>query len=188
MIRNDFVSNSSSSSFIVTSSDNIYDCLFQDYNVIDLKQYVDHYLKDDCFGYMTFYDQKLNTFDFLLDNVYCAKFAHGLYRLLPNTCKDDLKMYLDYYSKKPDYNRNLTEYMDWSKGLDKIMDLIKDKVYHSLCLTWSDVKFHVCTTSDSYIEEEREDGVCNMEELIEERLNYIDSLKPLKFKRIYSHH
>ena len=187
MVRNDFVSNSSSSSFIVASTDNKYDVLLQDYDVLTLEDYIKHYIREDIFPY--YMDKKPDN-KFLSDVKFNEAFGRGIGYKFPLSVKDDLDAYLTLSENRPSGNWDSDTVKNWSKNLNELFEDIKKKIFESLQLKWKDVKFHVKEVDDNFIDDEveREDDVETNEELHAARIDYINSLNPLKFYRCFSHH
>jgi len=188
MVRNDFVSNSSSSSFIVASTDNKYDILLQDYNILTLEEYMKHYFREDFLYYVSEPDMDIKNFKFVSDLKYNKAFSHSLYRTLPGSCKEDMEAYIVLYKNRPNGNWDSDNVRKWSKNMDDIMLQIESKCLEALKLDWKDVKFHSAEVDDNYIEDDREDLVSSEEEKVQERIDYMNQLKPLKFYRTFSHH
>lgn len=193
MIRNDFVSNSSSSSFIVASTDNKYDILLQDYDVLTLEEYIKHYIREDIWSYG--YSDKKDSIRYVSDAELCRCFERSLRYTFPLSAKDDVESYLELSKNRPYGNWDSDVVRKWSDNLNAIFNTIQKKILESLKLKWKDVKFHVAEVDDNPLwmdkdgnEVEREDMVDNMEELVQERIDYINSLKPVKFFRTFSHH
>ena len=192
MIRNDFVSNSSSSSFIVSSIDNKYDILLQDYNILTLEEYVKHYIKEDILNYGILY--KKEDFKYLSDMPYNKIFSKSLANTFPESTKDDVEAYLTLSNNRPNANWNSDVISDWSKNLESIFNRIKNKIFETLQLDWKDVKFHAAEIEDDILytsdgeEIEREDMCTTETELVEQRIEYINGLKPIKFYRCFDHH
>lgn len=192
MIRNDFVSNSSSSSFIVASTDNKYDILLQDYDVLTLEEYIKHYIREDIWFYGYSDDKTIRKF--LTDIKFNEAFSKGITNTFPISCKDDVDAYLELSKKRPNGNWDSDIVRKWSENLNSIFDNITKKILSCLELKWKDVKFHAAEVDDNWIytkdgkEAEREDMCNTNEELVESRIDYMNSIKPLKFYRCFSHH
>ena len=177
MLRNDFVSNSSSSSFIVTAEDNKYDILLHDYDVLTLDEYVDHFIIRDIFDFY-YCIEKIDNYRFVNDAQFNKAFAFSLRRTLPEQCKPLVEKLIDLKSKSENK-------VDCTEIYDKIKEICK-KV---LKLKWKDIKFHYSEVSDNFIsDDDREDGIMDEEELTEEKINYFNSLKPLTFYKKFSNH
>lgn len=192
MIRNDFVSNSSSSSFIVSSIDNKYDILLRDYNILTLEEYVKHYIKEDILNYGVLC--KKEDFIYLSDMPYNKIFSKSLANAFPENTKDDVEAYLTLLNNRPNANWDSDVISDWSKNLDSIFNRIKNKIFETLQLKWKDVKFHVSKVNDDILytsdgeEIEREDMCTTETELVQQRIEYMNELKPIKFYRCFDHH
>lgn len=188
MIRNDFVSNSSSSSFIVSAEDNKYDILLQNYRVFTLEEYIKYCFTEDCLGYYSPFsdDEKIR---YVSNTVFNREFAYSIRRTLPFDCKDLMDQYIELYKKHQEYDYKSKQYKKYLEELEAVKDLLKKKVTEILEMDWKDVKFHQAEIDDHcYMEKERDDGIDSNEELVEERIDYMNSLKPLKFSRKFCHH
>ena len=193
MLRNDFVSNSSSSSFIVAAEDNKYDILLQHYDVLTLSEYVEHYIREDVFCWYSI--KSINDIKFVSDSVFNKEFSRGITNTFPNSCKELVESYITLNNNRPEGTWDSDNIRKWGENLDAIFNNIKEKIIKSLELKWKDVKFHFAEISDDSLwydkdgnEKERDDNVDTMEELVQERMDYMNSLKPLKFFRTFCHH
>lgn len=190
MIRNDFVSNSSSSSFIVSSEDNKFDILLQDYDSLTLEEYIKHYIREDLFGYGI--DFKFENMKFVSDSQYNKQFGRGITYTFPLSARDSVEAYMTLSKNRPDGRWDSDAVRKWNENLDSIFNIIKEKILETLQIKWSDVKFHCAEVDDNFLGDDenycRDDLVNTNEELVEERIEYMDKLKPLKFYRTFSHH
>ena len=118
-IRNDFVSNSSSSSFICTAEDASSIKLFNSSHVLNLHEYLNRFGECDIF-YESYWDKKAKV-TFVDDEVFCERFKAGISNILPNSAKDiydsygkDWKMLMPYVEKvlQPTYGDMASEYYE----------------------------------------------------------------------------
>ena len=193
MVRNDFVSNSSSSSFIVSNEDNKFDILLQDYQTLTLEEYVKHYIREDLFHYS--FEFKKEDIKYVSEAVFSKKFATGIINTFPLSAKNSVEAYLTLSNNRPKGTWDSDNIRKWNENLDAIFETIKSKILEALKPEWKNVKFHCSEVDDNPLwydkdgnEIERDDMVDTMEELVEERINYMNSLKPLKFYRTFCHH
>ena len=198
--RNDFVSNSSSSSFICTLADNKFQCLLSDFRVLTLESYFkefgDREISDQwCYG-IEDADMK-----FVSPQEYSSRFSNGVAHVLPMTAKSLYEEYSAQVKRRKELHLQYgsKELEDALKAEDAIFSMIKEKCVEALKLEWRNERFCYSEVSDNFIlddddslsEEEAElkaSGCNNLEEMTEERFMYINGLKPLKFMRIYSNH
>ena len=178
MIRNDFVSNSSSSSFIVAAEDNKFDILLHDYDILTLDEYIDHFIIREIFDGF-YYLEKMDSYKFVSDAAFNKNFGIRMRHILPEECKPLVEKLIEL--------RNDTK--NNSEESFKIYDKIKEICKKVLQLKWKDVKFHYAEVDDNTLyDEDRDDGVMNEEELTEEKINYFASIKPLKFYKMFCNH
>ena len=179
MIRNDFVSNSSSSSFIVAAEDNKYDILLQDYDVLDLKAYIDHFIFRDMsqYGGLVLNDKEdLKKFVFVSNTTFNKLFDRNISFKLPDISKPFVDKYLNKKSK------NYDDIEDFMKALKKVY-------YDVLKLKWENCKFHYSEIDNNMLDEDKYTDYleCNtMTDLVESRINYMNDMKTLKFLRIFN--
>ena len=192
MIRNDFVSNSSSSSFIVSADDNKYDILLQDYDILDLKEYCNHFIMRDVFEYCSFVDD-IDKIKFVSDAEFNKRFDHNIVNLLPLDSKPIVELYFEHRKKRDKLYADGTSYNDpqfkeYYEALNGITDKIKEACVKSLSLKWKDVKFHYAEVDDNLLDEEKYMECDTMEDLIGSRIDYFKTLKHIKFYRTFSNH
>lgn len=172
-IRKGFVSNSSSSSFIVDanapaikeSSD------MSEFTHISLKEF----LKDWLIGSFIFeYSYKMPKIS--TDEDYVNKFMNGYGRgLAPECVKNDLREYINITNSQYD------KWEDRQKELNKVEQVIIDKIYHLLYSKFEDINLVYFSASDhDYIDDE-EDTSCE-EFWLDEIWNYSG------FKYIFNEH
>ena len=148
-IRKGFVSNSSSSSFIVDAnapaikeSSNM-----SEFTHISLKEF----LKDWLIGSFIFeYSYKMPKIS--TDEDYVNKFMNGYGRgLAPECVKNDLREYINITNIQYD------KWEDRQKELNKVEQIIIDKIYHLLYSKFEDIDLVYFSASDhDYIGDEQE--------------------------------
>ena len=141
--RNDFVSNSSSSSFICAYEDldNISYC--GDLSTMDLRAYCERYALDDVFGRWRWFDgiSKRNM-KFVDDNKLQDSFSSSIYCMLPTSAK---KAFDDYLALDNDKNEDYNVHRSKRNAAEKA---IADKIYDALAPKWKDVTFACIDASD----------------------------------------
>ena len=85
-VRTDFVSNSSSSSFICTPADAAHIELFNKSEKLSLHEYLKQFGSQDVL-YGSWWDKK-RKMKFVDNDTLCRKFATGIYHMLPFSAKD----------------------------------------------------------------------------------------------------
>lgn len=148
-IRKGFVSNSSSSSFIVDanapaikeSSD------MSEFTHISLKEFLKDWLIDSFIFEYSYKMPKIST-----DEDYVNKFMNGYgRRLAPECVKNDLREYINITNIQYD------KWEDRQKELNKVKQVIIDKIYHLLYSKFEDIDLVYFSASDhDYIGDEQE--------------------------------
>lgn len=196
MIRNDFVSNSSSSSFIVCAEDNKNGLLWDrldDISVMDFKEVIDSMYSDWSLGYvLDCIKDCTKDIKFVPDKDY-SKHFRDFRRIdaFPESCRGKVESYVMYYKEYLNMKNDNCKASDFEENVDrrnKIIKWIRDKVYNVLKKEWDDVKFHSITINDYYVEDmydifECEDSV----ELFKNKIFEIKQIKELKFYYSYGH-
>lgn len=172
-IRKGFVSNSSSSSFIVdANASSIKESSdMSDFTHISLKEF----LKDWLVGPIMFrYGYKMPKI--LTDEDYVNEFINGYGEgIAPECVENDLRKYINIYNKHYD------KWEDRRKELNKVEQVIIDKIYHLLYSKFEDINLVYFSASDhDYIDDE-EDTSCE-EFWLDEIWNYSG------FKYIFNEH
>lgn len=172
-IRKGFVSNSSSSSFIVDANASAIkeSSDMSDFTHISLKEF----LKDWLIGPIMFrYGYKMPKI--LTDEDYVNEFINGYgERIAPECVENDLRKYINIYNKHYD------KWEDRRKELNKVEQVIIDKIYHLLYSKFEDINLVYFSASDhDYIDDE-EDTSCE-EFWLDEIWNYSG------FKYIFNEH
>jgi len=180
MLRNDFVSNSSSSSFIVTENDNKFDILLREYDVLDLKAYIDHFLIHDSFNDIWNYLYQKQSPKFVSDVKYNSCFKYNLWNTFPILAKPIVEKLITSVEKDGKSLYDGTYKSD--------IDTLKDICTKALELKWKNTKFHYAEIETTYLDdsENKHSGIDNEVELTEERIDYFRDLKQLEFYRKFS--
>ena len=141
--RNDFVSNSSSSSFICTYEDLDNISYRGERSTLDLRAYCEHYALDDVFGRWRWLDGiSKRSMKFVDDNELQDSFSSSIYYMLPTSAKKAFDDYLAIDNdKSADYNVRRSK-------RDAAEKAIADKIYDALAPKWKDVKFACIDASD----------------------------------------
>lgn len=155
-IRQDFVSNSSSSSFIVN-----YDCIndsSMDGEVLSLKQYLYRFGKRDLFEY-----HSVPTVKYVTEKRFNEIFSYGVFATLPNCCKTLYERYKMIHEKylglwlgsaycKPSEKVDDDLKKSWRKEADDILFKILDKLEEVLMEKWGNNAFFYIEYSDDDIQ------------------------------------
>ena len=148
--RHDFVSNSSSSSFICAYEDLEHTDYCGSLSTMSLKQYCDEYALADVFGRWWFMDGIRKSFmSFVDDNVLQDNFGAGLYYTLPKSAEQDFNELAEVLASSATMPRD--QYIDRKASL-KVS--ITNKIYDALAPKWKDVTFACIDASDDNGDEE----------------------------------
>lgn len=208
MLRTDFVSNSSSTTYIVSRDDNKYDICFSDYEIITFDEYVDRYIESDIlFPYCdTYFNESsknpLDKFQFVDSDKYRKAFARCVQYMFPQNCKKDLELYVALDKKYREHmiqskDLNDDELMKLYHNMEDLKKSITDKIIKVLRPMWKDTIFHVASpdyntfaelldNDSENFEKTRNYGDCESPaDLIGLRIDYINQLshKSMKFYR-----
>ena len=142
-IRNDYVSNSSSSSFIVLKSENKYNVALSNATILSLRQYVDMFFIRELVDYE--YDvfikafifpnkQVINTIKFISDNKYLKMWNAGknMYKVLPKAVMKEFKQHHKNLISEYKMLQNIADYKTMYVIRKKVEDTIKDLIYDFL--------------------------------------------------------
>lgn len=141
--RIDFVSNSSSSSFICTYEDLDYTHYHGSMSTMDLRTYCERYALADVFGRWRWLDGiSKRSMKFVDNNALQDSFSSSIYYMLPASAKKAFDDYLAIYNdKSADYNVRRSK-------IDAAEKAIADKIYDALAPKWKGVTFVCIAASD----------------------------------------
>lgn len=200
-VRNDFVSNSSSSSFIVMHSDNKYGIILNNSsrdveNVmhLSLREYLDRFAMREI-NYYDYYNGGKQDMTFVSATEFADKFSTDITNVLPISAKA-LWFELKEHEKKRDdwYQNNISANLNDEHAAtmldneEKIEKKIIDEIETVLKAKYGDAVFDYSEVSDSWISGSDEDEYTSAEERISLLIKYVNSFKPLKFYRIFNNH
>lgn len=128
-VRSDFVSNSSSTSFVVSAEDNAYGMLLHNPRLLTLKDYVDRYMYEDLDWYsecgLFISMGRVPKIEYVDDKDFIRMFLSGKYSNDKNTAPARVKPVLDRYLRA--YKKSRDELGD-SLGSDWAVPLL-----HTVC-------------------------------------------------------
>lgn len=146
-IRKGFVSNSSSSSFIVDNNKGYIteDSTMSGFEHLSLRDFLENWLVDSI---MFRYDYTMP--EIVFDEEYVNSFMNGDgKRLAPKCVEDDVRKYVDISNTQYD------KWEDKRKELNKVEQVIIDKIHHLLYPEFENVDLVSFSASDhSYIDED----------------------------------
>ena len=153
--RHDFVSNSSSSSFICTYEDLDSISYSGELSTYDLRAYCERYALDDVFGRWRWLDGICRrSVKFVDDNALQDSFSSSIYYMLPTSAKKAFDDYLAIVD-----NGKSAGYNVYRSKRDAAEKAIADKIYDALAPKWKDVKFACIDASDDNGDEQYMENV-----------------------------
>ena len=174
--RNDFVSNSSSSSFICTSVDLDTIPVYGDVDYYDVYHYVKYYWNRDLFGF--WYSPPNAKVQFEPDEKYAESYGNDPYRTLPKSAKAAYEEYKAAYeaANKIPYKTTLaSEREEAWKNVRLLESKVADAIWLALKPKWKDVTLAEVNAYDDNGDEE------NMRDSFR-------SLQDPKFYRTFNNH
>ena len=199
--RNDFVSNSSSSSFIVMHSDNKHGVLLDPslgedgkLSNFTLHEYLHHFWRREFIPYEYCWSKDAEAkVQFVTDQKFVRLFADNQCAYsLPESTRDIWNEIVKAKALREQHEKKMYDEHDYShdsvvemlKTEDKLFDMILDKVEKALVDTFGNETFDYAEVSDNYDEAYENDPNCDYNDdvgRVEARIDYINSLKQLKF-------
>lgn len=166
-IRIDFVSNSSSSSFICSPEDAKDIELFNNSTILDLHQYIKRF--GECEVFYNIWWDKNKKIKFVSDDEFCRRFKHCVKGILPRSAKKTYLMHPDDF--------------------EEIASII-EKV---LAPTWGNAKFEYyeaenCMSYTFSAKSNEENDYYDYSDNEESYLEDLFSKRDMKFSRIFNNH
>ena len=172
----DFVSNSSSSSFICLAEDAKTIDLFNTSETMNLHEYLQRFGCIDVFS--SWYDRVIDKMRFVDDEEFCRNFKNSVHGMLPNSAIDA------FYDAKKDYDT-----FQWSAA-EYIWQRIMPVVENVLSPVWGQHMFEYYEAEDNttYSEEHSALDYGSWEDNEESHLIKVFSSRTMEFSRVFNNH
>jgi len=149
-IRNGFVSNSSSSSFIVDNKNGYFteDSTMSDFEHLSLRDFLKSWLINNIIFFRYDYKMPKISTDEDYVNIFMNGYGEGI---APECVENDLRKYINIYSKHYD------KWEDRKKELNEVEQVIINKIHHLLYPEFENIDLVSFSASDhDYIDEEKD--------------------------------
>ena len=159
--RNDFVSNSSSSSFICLAKDASIIELFNNSESMNLHEYLDrlstndfYNYNNDFYNYNDYYSRNDIKVDFVDDATFCKMFETSIAKVLPFSAKEEYERQVKIQKQKQEIDKDA-----WIDPLEDANALIK-YVEDALKPVWGNEVFEYYEAKDAsgYYDDENEES------------------------------
>ena len=206
-IRHDFVSNSSSSSFIIDHKSNVCRAFLDDKEMksLSLEDYIKQFawreIEPDSYDY--YYakrSQEPEKMEFVSPQAFAKLFTASMHCVLPTTAKAEYEAMEAIAKKRDEYYQELKKnsnpsflenqhISDMLKEEDHLKDMILDKVIKALTPKYGKMKFDYAEIEDSYVDSDDElDDFNSTEDMYLQRHRILAQHLPVEFWRVFSNH